>query len=125
MTRPRFTSVGVNQSVSIQVNDLRPGEVRFFTYGDRADDQIRFLLARDATGRIRAAIDACEHCYMYHQGYANSCGSLTCRFCGNRYRLEAMESGLASCVPLKLPFQVTEHMVTIKSADLERARGMF
>jgi hypothetical protein len=39
--------------------------------------------------------------------------------------LEAMESGLASCVPLKLPFQVTEHMVTIKSADLERARGMF
>ena len=122
---PQFTSVGANQTVSIQISDLSPGEVRFFKYGNRADDQIRFLLARDGTGRIKAAIDACEHCYMYHQGYVSSRGSLICRFCGNRYRLEAMESGLASCVPLKLPFQMTGHTVTIKSADLDRARRMF
>jgi uncharacterized membrane protein len=122
---PQFTLVGANQTVSIQINDLRPGDVRFFRYGDRADDRIRFLLARDATGRIKAALDACERCYMYHQGYASSRGSLVCKFCGNRYKLEAMESGLASCVPMKLPFQVTGQTVIIKSADLERARGMF
>jgi uncharacterized membrane protein len=99
---PQFTAASANPSVSIQANDLRPGDVRFFTYRARAGDQIRFLLARDATGRIKGAFDACQRCYMYHKGYVSSHGDLICRYCGNRYKLEAMESGLASCVPMKL-----------------------
>jgi uncharacterized membrane protein len=122
---PKYTSVSANSSISIETNDLRQGDVHFFTYRDRAGDQIRFLLARDSTGRIKAAMDACQRCYMYHKGYASSRGDLLCRFCGNRYKLEAMESGLASCVPVKLPFQMTGHTVNIKPADLERERGLF
>jgi uncharacterized membrane protein len=122
---PHFTAVSASPSVSIQTNDLRPRDVRFFTYRDRAGDQIRFLLARDATGRIKGVFDACERCYMYHKGYVSSHGELICRYCGNRYKLEAMESGLASCVPMKLPLQVTNHTVNIKPADLERKRGLF
>ncbi len=99
--------------------------MRFFAYRDPAGDQIRFLLARDATGRTKAAFDACERCYMYHKGYAGSRGAIFCRFCGNRYKLEAMESGLASCVPVKLPFQMNGRTVNIKPADLESERGLF
>jgi uncharacterized membrane protein len=124
-TGPRYTRVSANPFISIETNDLRPGDVRFFTYRDRAGDQIRFLLARDATGRIKAALDACQRCYIYHKGYVSSRGGLRCRFCGNRYKLEAMESGLASCVPMKLPFQRTGHTVNMKPADLERERGLF
>lgn len=122
---PQFTQVSASPSVSIETNDLRPGNVRFFTYRDRAGDQIRFLLARDPNGRIKGAFDACQRCYMYHEGYAGSRGGLVCRFCGNRYKLETMESGLASCVPMKLPLQVTGHTVNIKPTDLERERGLF
>ena len=122
---PRYTPVSANSSISIETNDLRQGDVHFYTYRDRAGDQIRFLLARDATGQTKAAFDACERCYMYHKGYASSRGALLCRFCGNRYKLEAMESGLASCVPVKLPFQIVGHTVNIKPADLERGRGLF
>jgi uncharacterized membrane protein len=122
---PQFTPVSANPSISIETNDLRPGNVRFFEYRDRAGDEIRFLLARDARGRIKAAFDACQRCYMYRKGYVSSRGDLVCRFCGNRYKLEAMESGLASCVPKKLPFQMTGHTVNIKPADLERGRGLF
>ena len=71
---PQFTPVSANPSISIETNDLRPGDVRFFTYRDRAGDQIRFLLARDATGRIKATFDACQRCYMYHKGYVSSGG---------------------------------------------------
>jgi uncharacterized membrane protein len=123
--KSQFTPVSANPSISIETNDLRPGDVRFFTYRDRAGAQIRFLLARDATGRLKATLDACQRCYMYHKGYVSSRGGLLCRFCGNRYKLEAMESGLASCVPVKPPFQVTGHTVNIKPADLERERGLF
>ncbi|HEY9158578.1 Fe-S-containing protein [Candidatus Binatus sp.] len=122
---PEFSPVSANPSISIETDNLRRGDVRFFTYRDRAGDQIRFLLARDSTGRIEGAIDACRRCSMYRKGYVSSRGDLVCRYCGNRYKLEAMESGLASCVPVKLPFQVTGHTVNIKPADLQRERGLF
>ena len=62
---------------------------------------------------------------MYGEGYASSHGYLVCRYCGNRYKLDAMESGFVSCVPVKLPFQTTGHRVNINPADLERGRGLF
>ncbi len=124
-TGPQFITVSANPSVSIDTGNLRPGDVRFYTYRDHAADQIRFLLARDSTGQIKGALDACRRCSMYGKGYVCSHGNLVCRFCGTRYKLEAMESGLASCVPVKLPMQVTGHTVNIKPADLERERGLF
>jgi uncharacterized membrane protein len=122
---PQFTVVRANPSISIETEDLRPGAVRFFVYRDQAGDQIRFFLARDATGRIKAAFDACQRCYKYHKGYVFSGGELRCKFCGNRYKLEAIESGIASCVPIKLPFQIAGQTVTVKPADLERQRALF
>jgi len=122
---PEFTPVSANPPISIETNDLGRGDIRFFAYRDRAGDQIRFLLARDSAGRIKGAIDACQRCSMYRKGYFSSRGDLVCRYCGNRYKLEAMESGLGSCVPVKLPFQMTGQAVNIKPADLERERGLF
>lgn len=124
-TGPQFFTVSANPSVSIDTDKLGPGDVRFYTYHDHAGDRIRFLLARDSTGRVKGAFDACQRCAMYGKGYVNSHGDLVCRYCGNRYKVDAMESGIASCVPVKLPFQMTGHTVNIKPADLERERGLF
>jgi uncharacterized membrane protein len=124
-TGPQFITVSANPIVSIERDSLQPGDVHFFSYKDRAGDQIRFLLARDSTGKIKGAFDACRRCSMYGEGYASSHGYLVCRYCGNRYKLDAMESGFVSCVPVKLPFQTTGHTVNINPADLERERGLF
>jgi uncharacterized membrane protein len=121
----RFTQVASNPQIRIDIHDLQPGQVHFFAYRNRAGEQIRFLLARDSTGQTKAAFDACQRCYIYHRGYVSSDGNLICRYCGNRYRLETMESGLASCAPVKLPIHVVGQTVSIKSADLERERGLF
>jgi uncharacterized membrane protein len=122
---PRFIQIAGNPQIRIDIYDLQPGHVHFFAYRDRAGEQIRFLLARDSTGQTKAAFDACRRCYLYHRGYVSSDGNLVCRYCGNRYRLETMESGLASCVPVKLPIEIRGQTVTIKSTDLERGRGLF
>ena len=124
-TGPQFITVSANPIVSIERDSLQPGDVHFFSYKDRAGDQIRFLLARDSTGKIKGAFDACRRCSMYGEGYASSHGYLVCRYCGTRYKLESMESGFVSCVPVKLPFQMTGHTVNINPADLERERGLF
>ena len=122
---PQITQVTANPEIRIGVKDLRPGEVRFFVYEDRAGQRIRFLLARDSTAQTKAAFDACQRCYLYHKGYVSSRGDLICKYCGNHYKLETMQSGLASCIPVKLPIQTVGQTATIKSAELERQRGLF
>jgi uncharacterized membrane protein len=122
---PRFITVSANPSVSIDTNSLRSGDVRFYTYKDHAGDQIRFVLARDSTGRVKGVFDACQRCSTYGKGYTSSHGDLVCGYCGNRYKLEAMETGIASCVPVRLPMQVTAHTVNIRPADLEQQRRLF
>ena len=80
LSGPQFTLVSGNSSVNLETKDLRPGEVRFYIYQDRSGDKIRFLLARDSAGRVKAAFDACDRCYIYHRGYLNSAGELIRRF---------------------------------------------
>jgi uncharacterized membrane protein len=123
---PSFISVGTDSDlVTISTDTLGKEQVKFYSYRDRAGEELRFILARDSNGEVHAAMDACQRCYMYHKGYTWSHGYLVCKFCGNRYKLQAMESGLASCVPVKLPIRVTRRGVNIKSADLEHERGLF
>ena len=121
----QYTQVSANPLGLVQINNLRPGEVRFFGYPDRAGDQIRFLLARDSAGQTKAAFDACQRCYVYNQGYVRSGGTLICRYCGNQHKLESMESGIAYCAPVMLPIRVTGHAVSIRTADLEQGRRLF
>jgi uncharacterized membrane protein len=111
--------------VNIPTDTLARGQVRFYSYRGRAGEELRFILGRDSDGEVHAAMDACERCYTYHKGYISSHGYLVCKWCGNRYKLQAMESGLASCVPIKLPIQVMGQRVKIKSADLEQNRALF
>jgi uncharacterized membrane protein len=123
---PSFISVGSDSDlVTIPTDTLARGQVRFYSYRGRAGEELRFILGRDSDGEVHAAMDACERCYTYHKGYISSHGYLVCKWCGNRYKLQAMESGLASCVPIKLPIQVMGQRVKIKSADLEQNRALF
>jgi uncharacterized membrane protein len=123
---PSFISVGSDSDlVSIPTDTLGREQVKFYSYRDRAGEELRFILARDSNGEVHAAMDACERCYMYHKGYIWARGYLECKFCGNRYKLQTMESGLASCVPARLPIRATAHNVNIKSADLEHHRRFF
>ena len=111
--------------VTVPTDTLSREQVGFYSYRDRAGEELRFILARDSSGEVHAAMDACQRCYTYHKGYIWSHGYLVCKFCGNRYKLQTMESGLGSCVPVRLPIRPVALSVTIKSADLEHERGLF
>jgi uncharacterized membrane protein len=104
---------------------LGPGEAKFYSYRDGAGAELRFILARDSAGGVHAAMDACQRCYTYHQGYVSSDGYLVCKLCGNRYKLRAMTSALASCVPVKLSLKIAGQTARISTAELERNRGLF
>ncbi len=111
--------------LSISVDQLGRGDGAFFCYKDDAGRKIRFVLARGADGKIRSVFDACRQCYSQHKGYALSGGDLVCRACGNRYPIDRMMTGKASCVPVSLPHQESSGKVEIKVADLNAGKGLF
>lgn len=121
---PRYTRVAGKGSIAIAAADLERGAIRFFSYRDDAGKEIRFILGRDDAGHVQAAMDACQQCAQYRKGYTSSRGYLVCRFCGNRYRLDA-KAKPGSCAPIKLAVQDDGKTVRVDTTQLERHRSLF
>jgi len=111
--------------LSIDLTTLAPGSARKYAYADEAGRKIRFLLARGSDGQVRSVFDACRECYSYHKGYAISGNELICRVCGNRYPIDRMTAGKASCVPIALPHSEDRGTAKIKVADVVAGRSLF
>ena len=123
--RPRCTELRGAQMLTVSLARLVSGEARLFCYRDRAGERLRFLLARGNDGKVRAVFDACRQCYKFHQGYEVAHGMLICRLCGNRYPIDHMMKGEASCVPVSLPHHEDAAKVEIKVSDLKSGAALF
>ncbi len=121
---PRFTRVNGKDAIRIASADVHRGDIRFFSYRDDTGKEIRFILGRSESGQAQGALDACQQCAQYRKGYTSSRGFLVCRFCGNRYRLDAT-AGLGSCAPIKLPLHESGKSITVETSDLMKHRGLF
>lgn len=121
---PRFTHLSGRDSVAISGASLDKGSIRFFSYHDEADKEIRFILGRDQSGRVHGSFDACQRCARYGKGYTSSRGYLVCRFCGNRYRFDS-RTGIGSCAPVELPVHEAGNTITVDTTELKRQRSLF
>ncbi|HLI80167.1 MAG TPA: Fe-S-containing protein [Candidatus Binataceae bacterium] len=125
MAKPACTSVEGRDALVISGHLLDKGTAKTFCYRDEAGKNLRFVLARGTDGKIRSVMDACSQCYSYHKGFAYSDGYLICRLCGNRYPIDHILSGKASCVPIALPSNEANGAVTVRTADLEKNGWLF
>jgi uncharacterized membrane protein len=123
--RPRCTELRGAEMLTVSIAQLEGGRARLFCYRDQAGERLRFLLARGNDGKVRAVFDACRQCYKFHQGYDVSHGMLICRLCGNRYPIDHMTKGEASCVPVSLPHHEDASRVEVKVSDLKSGAGLF
>jgi uncharacterized membrane protein len=123
--RPHCTDLRGAEMLTVSMARLDSGEARLFCYRDRAGARLRFLLARGNDGKVRAVFDACRQCYKFHQGYDVAHGMLICRLCGNRYPIDHMMKGEASCVPVSLPHQEDASRVEIKVSDVKSGAALF
>ena len=101
------------------------GAIDFFCYHDSHGERLRFILARDEAGKLHSVLDTCRQCGAFHKGYTASKDELICRLCGNRYKLNQIEAGKASCIPVGLATTQRNGVVEIKVSDLEQARPAF
>jgi uncharacterized membrane protein len=124
-TAPCVSLTSSGGYLDIAASSIRQGEARFFSYKDDEGAQIRFVLARGENGEIHSAMDACRVCFGYHKGYRSSDGQLVCRFCGNKYELNRMMFGKASCAPISLPHHERGENIRLKASDLVARRAYF
>jgi uncharacterized membrane protein len=123
--RARCVELKGDGAVTVALSRLAGGAAHLFCYRDSAGERLRFLLARGGDGKVRAVFDACRQCYTFHQGYDVAHGMLICRLCGNRYPIDHMTKGEASCVPVVLPHREQGSKVVIKVSDLKTGAGLF
>jgi uncharacterized membrane protein len=83
------------------------------------------VLARADDGKVRSVFDGSRQCFSYRKGYRLDNGGLICQSFGNRYRIEQITRGAASCVPVGLPHQEDSNQVRIKVSDLSSERNLF
>jgi uncharacterized membrane protein len=122
---PTCTAVSGTETVSVTTADLKRGSARFFCYRDRSGKLIRFVLARGDDGVVRTVFDACWQCYRFHKGFTVADGFLICRLCGNRYKLDEMQHGMASCQPVRLEDIEHEGKIEVRVAALEQGHALF
>src|ERR1039457_4024809 len=125
MAPPGCTSVSGKTELVISGKTLKIGRPSIFCYRDDAGRQLRFVLARGDDGKVRSVMDACAQCYNFHKGFTYSDGYLICRLCGNRYPINHMTTGKASCVPVALPSTENNGRVIIRTADLNKRAWLF
>lgn len=125
MAKPACTAVDGKDQLIISGHLLDRGAAKTFCYRDEAGKKLRFVLARGTDGQVRSVMDACSQCYAYHKGFTYSDGYLICRLCGNRYPINHILQGKASCVPIAVPSTETNGNVTIRTADLKKMEWLF
>ncbi len=125
MFAPRCTTVDGTDVITVSTADLSRGSARFFCYRDHSGQLIRFVLARGDDGIVRTVFDACRQCYSFHKGFTVADGYLICRQCGNRYKLDKVREGLASCQPVQLENTEQGGKVQVRVAALEEGRKLF
>jgi uncharacterized membrane protein len=125
MFAPECTRANGSIVVTVSTNDLTASSARFFCYRDLAGHIIRFVVARGDDGAIHSVFDACRQCYRFHKGYTVADGFLVCRLCGNRYKLDQMRTGLASCRPVQLENSEHGGKVEVRVAALEQGHSLF
>ncbi|HVC43287.1 MAG TPA: Fe-S-containing protein [Candidatus Binataceae bacterium] len=123
---PGCTELGtIADTVYISGAELPRGTAKFYCARDRAGALVRFVLARTTDGQVHSVFDACGQCYRFHKGYMVAGDYLICRLCGNRYHLDEIQKGLASCVPAPMHTQVNGGTIEVKVAEIEKGRPLF
>jgi uncharacterized membrane protein len=105
-------------AVRVDLAGLGPGEVRFYRFLNRGNQEVMFFVGRDEGGQVQVAFDANEICFKRKRGYAAQDGWLVCRVCDKAFRLSEVNAGGGGCKPIPLAHRVEGGAVVLAEADV-------
>jgi uncharacterized membrane protein len=110
--------------ITLDVAGLKRGDARHYHFQD-GGAKVRFFVARDQQGAIRAALDACEVCHEAGKGYRLERGFMLCLNCGRNFALSRIGVIVGGCNPHPLKFAWDNESVTLAAEELRAGAKYF
>lgn len=111
--------------VRIDVSDLDPGQVRFYRFLNRGNQEVKFLVGRDRTGTIQVGFDASESHAKVGRGFRAEGDWVIDDKCDTASRLEEVNQGGGGCRPVPLEHRVVGEQLVLQESDILRGWRLF
>lgn len=104
LTRPKYQRVSADREgmVRLDVSAVPASTVRFYRFLNSGNQEVKFLVARDAAGAFHTAFDASENDFKLRRGFRQDGDWIVNNKCDTTCRLEEISTG-GGCRPV--PFR--------------------
>jgi uncharacterized membrane protein len=111
--------------VSVDLDRLKPLDVRFYRFLNAGNQEVRFFVGRDAAGTVQVAFDANEQCAKLKRGYRHDGEWVICNKCDKSFRLAEVNAGGGGCKPIPLEHRVEGDRLLIAENDVLKGWSLF
>jgi uncharacterized membrane protein len=111
-------SPGADGMVRISLADLAPNEVRFYRFLNPGNQEVKFLVGRDAAGHVQVGFDASETHAATGRGFRHEGEWVVDNKCGTAVRLAEVNRGGGGCRPVPLSHRVEGDRLVLAEADI-------
>jgi uncharacterized membrane protein len=111
--------------VRVDVAALKPQEVRFYQFLNSGNQEVRFFVGRDRTGRVQVAFDADETCAKYKRGFRREGEWMVCNKCDKAFRLTEVHTGGEGCSPVPVQHRLEGSQLVIAETDILQGWRLF
>ena len=113
--------LGSGHNFVYDLRQLDPDKAIWFTY-PVGPERIRFVLHKDSSSKVRAAVASCTACYPFKNGNQWKKGRVMCARCRMGMRVGDPNEKLTpakGCVAVPVPFFVDNGLLTVRAKDIE------
>ncbi len=116
-SNPLVVPTAQGDAIRIPLATLDDGLAHFYSYSVQGA-RVRFFVIRTSDGVVRAALDACDICYLAGKGYRQEGDEMVCNNCGRRFPTRLIGEVYGGCNPVPLRARVEADTVVISVQDL-------
>jgi uncharacterized membrane protein len=110
--------------VTMPVAQVNDGKAHFYTY-EANGTTVKYFVLADKTGKVRAALDACEVCYAQKKGYHQQGDAMQCNNCGKVFPSAKINVITGGCNPIPLKRSISGDTLTITTGSLQGGAQYF
>jgi uncharacterized membrane protein len=109
---------GSDGQVTIDVAALKNGDVRFYRFLNRANQEVKFFVGRDLQGVVQVGFDASEVCAKRKRGFKHDGEWMVCRTCDKAFRVAETNSNPGGCAPVALAHRLSGSQLILAESDI-------
>ena len=125
LSRHERVSPDANGEVRLDVSSLEPRQVRFYRFLNRGNQEVKFLVGRDASGTVQVGFDASETHARVGRGFRHEGDWLVDNKCDTASHLENVNEGGGGCRPVPLEHHLEGEQLVLRESDILKGWRLF